>query len=40
MLPAGVVPDEHQDAQPPEEHRVHVQEVNGGDPGGLGMQEA
>ncbi len=37
--PAGTVHDEHQDVQSPEEHGVHVQEVNGEDPGGLGMQE-
>jgi hypothetical protein len=37
--PAGTVLDEHQDVQSPEEHGVHVQEVDGEDPGGLGMQE-
>jgi len=36
--PAGAVLDEHHDVQPPEEHRVHVQEVNGEDPGRLGMR--
>ena len=39
MHPAGAVLDEHQDVQPPEQHRVHVQEVDGEDPGGLGVQE-
>jgi hypothetical protein len=37
--PAGTVLDEYQDVQSPEEHGVHVQEVDGEDPGGLGMQE-
>jgi hypothetical protein len=37
--PAGAVLDEHQDVQSPEEHGIHVQEVDGEDPGGLGMQE-
>jgi hypothetical protein len=37
--PAGTVLDEHQDVQSPEEHGVRVQEVDGEDPGGLGMQE-
>ncbi len=39
LHPAGAVPGEHQDVQPPEVHRVNVQEVNGEDPGRLGMQE-
>jgi hypothetical protein len=31
--------DEHQDMQSPEEHGVHVQEIDGEDPGSLGAQE-
>jgi hypothetical protein len=30
---------EHQDVQPPEEHGIHVQEIDCEDPGGLGAQE-
>jgi hypothetical protein len=37
--PAGAMFNEHQDIQSPEEHGVHVQEVDGEDPGSLGMQE-
>jgi hypothetical protein len=37
--PAGAVLDEHQHVQPYQPHRIHVQEVNGQDPGGLGAQE-
>jgi hypothetical protein len=35
----SAVLDEHQDVQPRQQHGVHVQEVKGEDPGGLGMQE-
>jgi len=35
MHPAGVVLDEHQDIQPFQQHRVHVQEVHREYPGGL-----
>ena len=31
--------DEHQDMQSPEEHGVHVQEIDCDDSGGLGVQE-
>ena len=31
--------DEHQDIQSPQEHGVHVQEIDGDDPGSLGVQE-
>ena len=31
--------DEHQDIQSPQEHGVHVQEIDRDDPGGLGVQE-
>ena len=31
--------DEHQDMQSPEEHGVHVQEIDCHDPGSLGVQE-
>ena len=31
--------DEHQDMQSPQEHGVHMQEIDCDDPGGLGMQE-
>jgi hypothetical protein len=31
--------DEHQDIQPPQQHGVHVQEIDRDDPGGLGCQE-
>src|SRR5437016_2385943 len=37
--PAGAVLDEHQDVQSLQQHGVHVQEVDGEDPGGLGVQE-
>jgi len=37
--PAGAVLDEHQDIQSVQQHGVHVQEVDGEDPGGLGVQE-
>jgi hypothetical protein len=37
--PAGAVLDEHQDVQTLEHHGVYVQEVDGEDPGGLGVQE-
>jgi len=37
--PAGAVLDEHQDVQPVQQHGIDVQEVDGEDPGGLGMQE-
>jgi len=37
--PAGAVLDEHQDVQPFQQHGVHVEEINGQDPGGLGVQE-
>src|ERR1700691_1390649 len=37
--PAGAMFDEHQDMQSPEEHGVHVQEIDRDDPGGLGVQE-
>jgi hypothetical protein len=36
---AGAVLDENQDVQPLQQHSVHVQEVDGEDPGGLGVQE-
>jgi hypothetical protein len=39
MHPAGFMLDEHQDIQSLQQHRVHVEEVNGEDPGGLGVQE-
>jgi hypothetical protein len=39
MHPAGVMLDEHQDIQPFQQHRVHVQEVHREYPGGLGVQE-
>jgi hypothetical protein len=39
MLPASAMLDEHQDIQPRQQHGVHVQEVNGEDPGRLGVQE-
>ena len=39
VRPAGAVFDEHQDMQSPEEHGVHVQEIDRDDPGGLGVQE-
>ena len=31
--------DEHQDVQALQQHGVHVEEVDGEDPGGLGVQE-
>ena len=37
--PAGVVLDEHQHVQPFQQDCVNVQEVNGQDPVGLGVQE-
>ncbi len=37
--PAGPVLDEYQDVQPVQQHGVHVQEIHGKDPGGLGVQE-
>jgi hypothetical protein len=37
--PAVAVLDEHQDVQPLQADGVHVQEVDGEDPGGLGVQE-
>ena len=37
--PAGPVLDEYQDVQPVQQHGVHVQEIHGEDPGGLGVQE-
>jgi hypothetical protein len=37
--PARVMLDEHQDVQPFQQHRVHVQEVHREYPGGLGVQE-
>jgi hypothetical protein len=37
--PAGAVLDEYQHVQPPQQHRVYVQEVDGQDPGGPGVQE-
>jgi hypothetical protein len=39
MHPAGTVIDEYQHVQPPQQHGVHVQEINREDPGGLGVQE-
>ena len=39
MHRAGVMFDEYQDIQSPEEHGGHVQEIDCDDPGGLGMQE-
>ena len=39
MHPAGTMPDEHQHVQSPQQHRVHVQEINREDPGRLGVQE-
>ena len=39
MHPAGAMLDEHQDMQSPEEHGVHVQEIDCDDPGSLGVQE-
>ncbi|GAA3814514.1 hypothetical protein GCM10022206_61200 [Streptomyces chiangmaiensis] len=35
----GVVLDEEQDEQTPREHRVHVEDVNGEDARGLGLEE-
>ena len=37
--PAGAVLDEHQDVQSVQQHGIHVQEVDGEDPAGLGVQE-
>ena len=37
--PAGAMLDEYQDVQSSEQHGVHVQEVDGDDLGGLGVQE-
>jgi hypothetical protein len=37
--PAGAVLDEHQDIQSLQQHGVHVEEVDGEDPGGPGAQE-
>jgi hypothetical protein len=37
--PAGAVLDEHQDVEALQQHGVHVQEVDGEDPGGLGAKE-
>jgi hypothetical protein len=37
--PAGAVLDEHQDIQSLQQHGIHVEEVDGEDPGGLGAQE-
>jgi len=37
--PAGAMFDEHQDIQSPEEHGVHVQEIDCDNPGGLSVQE-
>jgi hypothetical protein len=37
--PAGAVLDKYQDVQPFQQHGVRVQEVDGEDPGGLGVQE-
>src|SRR5258708_10511217 len=39
MHPAGAMFDKHQDIQSPEEHGVHVQEIDCDDPGGMGVQE-
>jgi hypothetical protein len=39
VYPAGAMFDEHQDMQSPEEHGVHVQEIDCDDPGSLGVQE-
>jgi hypothetical protein len=39
MHPAVAVLDEDQDVEALEQHGVHVQEVDGEDPGGLGVQE-
>jgi hypothetical protein len=39
MHPPGAVLDEHQDVQSLQQHGVHVEEVDGEDPGGLGVQE-
>ena len=39
MHPAGSMLDEHQDVQTLQQHGVHVEEVHGEDPGGLGMYE-
>jgi hypothetical protein len=37
--PAGAVLDEYQHVQPCQQHCVNVEEVDGQDPGGLGVQE-
>jgi len=37
--PAAAMLDEHQDVQSPEEHGVHVQEIDCDNPGGVGAQE-
>jgi hypothetical protein len=37
--PSGAVLDEHQDVQSLQRHGVHVQEIDGEDPSGLGVQE-
>jgi hypothetical protein len=39
MHPAGAMLDEHQDIQPPQQHGVHVQEIDCDDPGGLDMKK-
>ena len=39
MHPAGTMLDEHQHVQSPQQHGVHVQEINREDPGSLGVQE-
>ncbi len=39
MHPAGAVLDEHEDVQSLQQHGVHVEEVDGEDSGGLGVQE-
>ena len=39
MHSAGAVLDEHQDVQSLQQHGVHVEEVDGEDPGRLGAQE-
>jgi hypothetical protein len=39
MHPAGAMFDKHQDMQSPQQHGVHVQEIDGDDPGSLGVQE-
>jgi len=39
MHSAAAMLDEHQDIQSPQQHSVHVQEVDGEDPGGLDVQE-